>query len=71
MSVPVTDREKKNKGTTTEPFFGKISDWLNAVAVYVKKWAFTLVHNREYITSTLASLYPQRLPSALLWFTHS
>lgn len=50
----------------------QISDWLIAVvAVHVKKWAFTWVYNRDYITYTVASLYPRRLPSAPRWFTHS
>lgn len=40
------------------PFFQK-SDWLNAVvAVHAKKWAFTWVYNRDYITYTVVSLYP-------------
>lgn len=64
-------RENRARGEVEEelcvPFFQK-SDWLN---VHVKKWAFTWVYNRDYITDTVASLYPRRLPSAPHWFTHS
>lgn len=62
----------RKKSTTVCAILPEISDWLNAVvAVHVKKWAFTWVYNRDYITYTVASLYPRRLPSAPHWFTHS
>lgn len=65
-------RKKKEKLTTVCAILLEMSDWLIAVvAVHVKKWAFTWVYNRDYITYTVASLYPRRLPSALHWFTHS
>lgn len=69
------DRERgevEKKSATVCAILPEISDWLNAVAaVHVKKWAFTRVYNRDYITYTVASLYPWRLPSAPHWFTHS
>lgn len=58
----------KKRAPQCVPFFQQ-SDWLNAA--HVKKWAFTWVYNGDYITYTVASLYPWRLPSAPRRFTHS
>lgn len=64
--------EAEKKSATVCAILPEISDWFTAVvAAYLKKWAFTWVYNREYITYTVASLYPWRLPSAPHWFTHS
>lgn len=64
QDVKKREKEDRERGEAEKrapqcvPFFQK-SDWLNAVvAVHVKKWAFTRVYNRDYITYTVASLYP-------------